>query len=153
MLLHSNQGAANDCQYRAVFALTHDPEWLDLATQGDPSSDSLLMLRLAQRDILCYPQHVTQAAYVGPCDRNFWTWFRGHAHGIQPGEVGLLVTVWGNSIYHAVAVLLDTTSGTVTVSDSALPGLEQFDWPGFLDSPYARAYRVEMLMGMTEPEQ
>ena len=48
-------------------------------------------------------------------------------------------------LYHAVAVVLDTTTGDVTVSDSCEPALQHFTWAAFLDTRYARAYRVSML--------
>lgn len=152
MLLHSPQGEDNTCMYRATYALTHDPEWLTLSRQGDPGSDSLWLSRLAQAGILCYAQHVSQQAYGPPVGPQFWTWFRAHAHAIGPGEVGLVVTVWGRTMYHAVAVLLDTESGGVTVSDSREEILQTFAWPAFLTSRYAQAYRVEMLMHFWPPE-
>jgi hypothetical protein len=155
VLLHEPQGEANTCMYHATYALTHDAQWLTYARDGpgDPSSDALWLSRLLEVGILCYPHHVAQRAYSAPVDSEFWTWFRSHASGIEPdGEVGLVVTIQGPSLYHAVAVLLDLPTGTVTVSDSCKDALQVFHWPAFLTSRYAHAYRVEMLMHAAPPD-
>ncbi|WP_288480998.1 hypothetical protein [uncultured Deinococcus sp.] len=148
-LTHEPQGETGACLYFATYALTHDPAWLAYARDGpgDPTDELLWLSRLAQAGVAIFHSLVIQRSYADPVGPAFWEWQRAHTHAIQPGQVPLMVTFLGQSqvLYHAVAVVLDTTTGDVSVSDSCQPALQHFTWAAFLDTRYARAYRVSML--------
>lgn len=153
-LAHEPQGETGACLYFATYALTHDPAWLAYARDGPSrSTDELLWRsRLAQAGLVLFPSLVTQSGYSEPAGPAFWEWQRAHMHAIQPGRVPLMVTFLGQDqpLYHAVALVLDTTTGDVTVSDSCQPALQHFTWAAFLDTRYARAYRMEMLVALPD---
>lgn len=154
MLGHAYQGASSTCLYHAVYAVTGDPTWLrhaEDARQGpEPDAELPWVFQLAAHGLLVFAHHTTQRAAEGQTTpRVFWEELRARWATADPGVtpwVPLIVTIWGGRAYHAVAVGLPIRGGDVLVSDSARRDLACMRWEEFLDSGYATAYRVEMLV-------
>ena len=122
-LAHEPQGETGACLYFATYGLTHDPSWLAYARDGpgNPTDELLWLSRLAQAGVAIFHALVIQRSYADPVGPSFWEWQRQHAHNIRPGRVPLMVTFLGQSqvLYHAVALVLDTTTGDVTIREAA----------------------------------
>jgi hypothetical protein len=143
MLKHQRQPNKWGCMYYSAFALTGDKRWLEYETNISP------VAFLAHVGKLGY---TLRTIFVNPkqfnVDRDFWqsVW-----QSLEPGAYAPMLVTLGElelGLGHQVAICV--TPDDVRISDSSKPEVIILIHEDFLESKYAQAVEISILMTFEE---
>jgi hypothetical protein len=138
MLKHLEQPNRWGCMYYSTWAVTGDERFLEDTSNVSTMRFKSRVIDLGYLWVVLYihpwRQALEREAWAG-----FWT--------LEPDQYNaLLVTIQNpsSSIMHQVA--LECYSDHIMVSDSAMPELQKFSHAEFLESQYAQAFEIAVIL-------